>query len=220
MALLGSVTRRQSIVIAIVMLVCFFAGGIYLVKRQSAKYQLAATTTDLPPPGIVEKPTPGFPGVVTTPGQNGESSGFLLNEFHRSQIKDGRTVWEVKGSRGQYFPAENKAVVTDARLILSRTEQEHVTVAAGEATLYLQGTELVRADIVRDVVLNYRDEILLTTDHALFDQTTNTVVAPGVVNINHRVVEIAGEDMVANLTTQEFNLRQKVVTIVKPRSKQ
>lgn len=219
MTIPGSVTRRQSIFIALVMLGGFFLGGIYLVKRQSGKYTIATTPDPLPSEKIVRS-QPTAASIVPPLGTSGagEASGFLLNEFHRSQIKDGRTIWEVRGSKGQYFPAENKAIVSDARLILSRTPEEHVTVEAGEATLYLRGTELLRADIVHDVVLNYKDDVLVKTDHAIFDQTKNTVTAPGLVQISQEIIDVAGESLIADLSTQEFNLQRNVVTTVKPRS--
>jgi len=192
--------RQTSIFLVLGILAVFFIGGGLLVRTNA-------------PVQPSEKPIP-----VDTPDiSSGEASAFVMNDFHRSETKDGHTMWEIHGSRGQYMPSQNLAKIDNADLVLSRKADEHVHLTAKRAILHLTGTQLTKAELFDDIVVVYNEKTTLKTDQATYDKTNNSISAPGVVNIESETMTITGTELVADLETHEFRLLSKVKTELKPR---
>src|SRR5262245_4487693 len=95
----GRSTRSRRIIIGLGVLAAFFISSITLIRRNNGPRA----------PVVAREATP----IPTVPPQENGGEGFSLNEFHRSETRDGRIIWEVHGKSGQYLPAENIAKVKD-----------------------------------------------------------------------------------------------------------
>ncbi len=209
------VTRKQSITLGLGLLGAFFALSIgIIISRSSAripgnspltKEEIEGTTTSVVENRLESNATPA------------PAAGFVLNEFHRSLVRDGKTVWEVYGNRGRYNPLGNVAEIDEPRLTVSRADDGNATLSASRAILSLDGTELAGAELFENVVVTYKDNTTLRTSRATFDQKTNSVRIPAQVEIDSTLLSITGNALDADLTTQEFKITKGVKTVIKPR---
>ncbi len=152
----------------------------------------------------------------TTSSQGG--SAFVLNEFQRSLVQDGKTVWEILGRRGNYDPATSSAAVEEPKLTLSTQSGEPAILTAGRAVLTMSGPNLVKADLYDRVVLVYQDNTTLRTTRATYNKETEMVDIPVFVEIENDVVFVSGERLSGNLITQDFTLTGGVRSVIKPRT--
>lgn len=241
-------SRSQSLVIAVGLLVIFFAAGISLARssrpapspedlaKQQALLQSFATPTasnQLGPAAatsvsstpsskqdpqveansIMNQNTTLIPGQSETP-QNPNNSLFALKQFHRSEMKDGRKVWEVTATQGEYFPAESAARVKDAHVLLYRKGGEVVQIDTKEALLHLQAGTLSRAETSGGVKIVYNDKLTITTEVANFDREKNIVFAPGLVEIRGEMMDISGNVLNADVEKKEMTLSENVVSVI------
>lgn len=222
MALL--LTRKQSLYLGLGLLAAFFImSGTVIYFRTGSRIPSASNTlskeaieglhTEATPASLLPEQTQ--PNVSTTP----QAAGFILNEFHRSLVRDGRTVWEVYGTRGNYSPGEKTAEIENPHLTISRKDDEHITITSGRAVLFLEGNQLTKADLFDDVVLNYNDKTTIRTSKATYDQTANSVHVPVHVEIDNDTLTITGNELDGNLETHEFFLTNGVTSLIKPRQR-
>jgi LPS export ABC transporter protein LptC len=234
-------TRPQSIFISVGVLLLFFGGASVLVQRSrrptfkpidtpglSLESPLVPPALSLVPAGSTPLPsrsgTPTIDGgtSATQPGADSPvgslpgSSPFTLNQFQRSEMKDGRKIWEVKAAQGQYFPLESKAMVKNAELFVYSKNGDQVTLWAEAGTLYLNGPSLDRAEVQGRVRVVRNDEVTITTEAALYDKAKNLVEIPGFVRIESAQFEISGSAMSVDLESSVVRLAKDVESVVRP----
>lgn len=156
--------------------------------------------------------------VVPTVAATGTpESKFVLKEFHRFEVRDGRKIWEAKGSQGQYFPEQNAARINDAKVWVYKKDGKDVSLTAGQALLKLQGPALIGAEASDGVVVQYAGEQTLETDRLLYDKDSAKITAPGIVQIRGALLDIEGESLEGDLNSNVFTLKRNVSTVLKPR---
>ena len=151
-----------------------------------------------------------LPAVQAVKTEGGAVS-FELGQFHRSETKEGKKLWEISAARGQYFPETNTARIFDATLFLFK-DQKTIELKAGEALVHLSGATLTKAEIFHGVTLTY-DKGRLETDQAVYDREHETVTAPGYVKIFNPSSESTGYSLQGDLQTNQFFLEHDVHTI-------
>jgi LPS export ABC transporter protein LptC len=206
------ITKRQSIVAAILILTAFFASGTFFVRRNrpgtdagggsAGASSSAAASSSLAAP--LEIPSAG-------------KSMVVLNEFHRSETKDGRKLWEVTARQGHYFAETQSADLYDAKLLVYRKNGDTVYLDAKRAALTFSGFGLEKASLSEGMHLSLGTQVSLETAAAVYDKKQDTVVAPGSVKISNDVVEIKGEELHVNLDSQELSLARNVETVITPK---
>ncbi|MBN8547995.1 MAG: LPS export ABC transporter periplasmic protein LptC [Deltaproteobacteria bacterium] len=201
------ITKNQSLVLAVSIIALFFAIGIWFMPR-SAK---------LPSATVAKKEATPQPTTAPVDGTPSQESKFMLKEFQRAEIKDGRKVWEAKGAQGQYFPETNSAKITAAQLWMYKKDGKVIVMNAGEALLRLQGAGLKSADATNGVVVTYDDKETLKTDNLTYDKEKETLYAPGHVEITGDFIDISGDVLEGDLSDNSFVLKQNVSTILKPK---
>ncbi len=200
-------TKRQSWAYAAATLVLFFILGNILLARQERR-------------GIpVEQPQGTAASPAASPGP-GPEGALTLNEFHRSETRNGQKLWEVKATRGRYFPEDRKAVLEDAHLWFYKAEGETITLHAEAAEIFFDQASLSRALLSRGVSLMMNDSLQIETDSAEYDNNTKHVFAPGAVSIKNERTEIHGKELKADLESRAFTLAHEVTTTIKGRSKE
>lgn len=143
----------------------------------------------------------------------------MLNDFHRSSIKDGKVEWEIFGKRGRYDALHNTADVEEPRLNLTRTDGETVTLRAGRALLNMTATDLNKAELFDNVVVVHKGETTLTADYAIYRKDQDTVEIPDKVTIDGPIFSITGKRMIAKIEPQDFVITNGVKSTFKPRKK-
>jgi LPS export ABC transporter protein LptC len=149
----------------------------------------------------------------------GAGIGFVLNDFHRSAVKDGKIVWEIFGKRGRYDAGKNHAEIEEPRLNVHRANGDTVNLTAKRADVELTGTEILRAELFDDVVVVHNKETTIKTDRAIYTKATETVDMPNYVQVDNPIFTINGKRLHGNITDQTINITNGVKSTFKPRQK-
>jgi len=161
----------------------------------------------------------GEPDGQTALLEGAESSTFVLNDFHRSETKDGRKLWEIRAVKGQYFPERNEAKLHDAKLWLYKNENPDnvITLDATEALISFEGPSLDKAVLSKGVTVVQGGKIKIETDDATYKSKERTIFAPGFVRITSDLIQITGEVLHGDLETQEFKIEREVSSVITPK---
>ena len=154
--------------------------------------------------------------VVATPTPDESGAVHVLNEFHRSESKNGKKLWEITGARAEYLMKENAARLTDAKLSLYRADDQTVQIEAQHALLHLSGSSFTKLEASGAVVLRRGAEFTLKTELATYDGESQVVHAPGAVTILNGRLEILGDDLTAHVQDESMHLARNVRTTIHP----
>jgi len=191
--------------------------GAFFVASALAIY--IHNTDRIPPSSSLdrEKVEGGVPLSGATTG--GSSIGFVMNEFHRSSVKDGKLMWEIFGKRGRYDAGNNRAEVDEPRLTVNRDNGDTITLTAARAELFLTGAELLKAELFDDVVVVYKGETTIKTQHAIYEKATESVEIPTLVEVESPLFTIKGQKLKGNVTAQEIIMTNGVKSTFKPKKR-
>lgn len=159
------------------------------------------------------------PADTPAPNPAENRSQFMLENFHRSETRDGRKLWEVTAARGQYYPETQRAQVESAVVWFFRDNNEKIKLSADRASLILKGSELESADTSGAVVLIYNDSITLETDRANFSQTQQRIDVPSPVKITGENLNVSGDSLQVDLSTNAATVSGNVRTVLLPKEK-
>lgn len=197
------ISRKQSIVLSLLCLSFFFGIGFFF----SQQHKLPSTQSVK---GISIKLNSEIEG----------GSQIVLDEFHRSESKNGRKMWEVKGKKGEYSPKTGTARITEADLWLYKESGDIVHLLANQGIVQLDGVTLRTADLEGNVSVSVENKsVTVTTEKAIYDKSLEVVRAPGKVKLTSTMGEISGESLIAKIDKLEFILEKNVQTIIKGRNK-
>jgi LPS export ABC transporter protein LptC len=199
-------TRRQSIVLASGLIALFFF-TLWLLSRKSTLSSVPVRERALATP----TPAPQVTGSA--------NAQFLLNDFHRSETKDGQKIWEVKARKGQYFPDKQMAQVFEADVWMFRDKGEQVFLKAPEAILGFEANALTKAVFPGTVHVVYNDKVTLDTSVATYDKALNTVFSDTTVTVVSDMMDLTGARFTADLTQNKIVFSGGVTTTIKPQRK-
>lgn len=195
----------------------FLISGLIIYERNKPRI---STQKELLTKELVEglqTPMPqASPSIAETPGSG---LGFVLNEFHRSLVRDGKTVWEIFGKRGTYIALANKAHIDEPDLTVTRENGDKIHLTAGRADLSLSGTELTTADLFDNVVVRYKGDTTVKTSRATYDQKAGRVDIPVPVELDSPMFSLKGNRLTALLEPQEITITEGVKSTIKPRTR-
>ena len=142
------------------------------------------------------------------------SPEVVLTDFHRSEIKDGKLLWEVKAKRGLYSTKTGIATVEHAKVWIFRKNGDVFKLQAQDAKLKINVSGLTQVEAYNGVQFEINDELVAQSEQAFIDRTKSTVFCPGAVVIKTARILIKGEEMTARLDSEEFHLAQSVDTTI------
>jgi LPS export ABC transporter protein LptC len=209
------ITRRQSFILGLGLLGTFFlvSGGIVYSRNKS---RVLASSLNRATIEGVATPIPQVVQPQGTPASN--TSGFVLNEFHRSFVKDGKMIWEVFGKRGQYAPGSNVATIEEPVLTYRDQQRGDIRVASKLAELTITLTDITKAVLSEKVVITGKDGATLKTNRAIYDRVTNTVDIPAPFELDHPAFRLLGATLQAKVEAQELKVTGGVHTTLKPKA--
>jgi LPS export ABC transporter protein LptC len=214
-----SLTRKQSIWLGLGLLGLFFAASaLTIYSRNQVRMPSSATLltkesveglaqTPLAPPNSNQTPSPS----------NG--LGFVLNDFHRSLIRDGKTIWEIRGVRGQYNALQNSATIAKPDLTVNRENGDRIKLNAERAELGLSGTQLNTAELFDNVVAIYKGDTTIKTSYAKYNESEGRVEVPVPVELDSPMFALKGNKLVALLDAQQVYITGGVTSVIKPRKR-
>jgi LPS export ABC transporter protein LptC len=216
------ITRRQSFLLGIGLLGTFFTlSGAIVYSRNKSRIPTSTLSKELIEGASTALPALRTPTAQITPegvSSIGSSSGFVLNEFHRSLVKDGKVMWEVFGRRGEYNPLSHNATVQEPQLKLYDEKNGDVQIQAKRAELTLSISELSQADLHDKVVITHKADTTIKTNHATYNRAANTVDIPAPFELEHPAFTLLGSRLHADITTQVILITNGVQTTLKPKA--
>lgn len=186
------ITRSQSIYISIALIVAFgmFSGlAIYLSRSSKVAGPTLAQLQHLLPEAKV-----------------------AMEKFQRSEVKDGKKVWEIEAQRGEYSPASGEAVLVKTNLTLYRPVNEVINIQSDNAALKLEGTQLKVANLSGNVVIVRNNALKIQTEQAIYDKDANLVTGSQKVVVSQESNSVAADSFEAKLNTSEVLLKGHVVS--------
>ncbi len=138
-----------------------------------------------------------------------------IHDFHRVKVQDGRKVWEVSAQDAQYFQDDNLVVVRAAVMDLYLRDGHTVGLKGDEARIILNGRELNRVELNGDIQVTASDYVV-RTEHAVYDHTRDVISAPGPVQISGRALELRGDHMEVQVSSERVRLFEHVSMQVQP----
>ena len=130
-------------------------------------------------------------GIVSE--QANSLSKLTLEDFHRVEVKHGRTVWEVRAKDAKYYPQDFVTHVNSAELTIFREKQDDVVVKSDAAKLYMGGATLSRAVLDGNIHIAGDNGLQVKTQAAEFDAAAKVFSADGSVNISGTGYEVNGQ---------------------------
>lgn len=186
--------RKKSLIIAGLAIVLFFVGVSLLFSR---KQTISTPVGDL----SVELDLSSGPKVV-------------LNNFKRSESKDGRKLWEITAEKGVFSPNTQEAQVDNPKLQFFKKNDVTITLTSRKAVINFDNQTLANAELLEEVLLvQDNPSFIMTGDKALYDQ--KQVLIPGPVTIRTDEILIEGEDLVGDVEAEVFTLKRNVKSIIR-----
>lgn len=139
--------------------------------------------------------------------------GSLLhaNNFHWTQMKDGRKQWELSAKEASYTEDKTAVKLKGARFSMVLDDGKKVLLRAPAVRLALKDQKVSRADLQGGIELNYGD-IRLRTPSATFLPDQDYLTAAGEVQIEGEGASISGVGMEAHPRERLFSLQHQVDT--------
>lgn len=138
-----------------------------------------------------------------------------IQDFHRIEIKDGKTSWEVRGEEAQYLEDKQQVLVRGPQAAVFTDAGERVEVKGGEAMVGFDGQELKDVSVHDNVEVRFRD-FVIKAPQATYRHEEKKIVATGAVAIKGDRVELHGTDLVVFMSDSRFQLRQPVRVTLQP----
>jgi len=212
------ITKRQSKIFSVVALVGFVFLGIVL-------WQSSIPQNDQSKLKDSEPASPNSSEQAVSKNvkkKDGESvpepidSKFTLQNFHRSETKDGEILWELSGSEAEYFTETNSIVISDCFLLFFTEDQKKIELQSDTARLVLKDNQPTKVQAKGSVELRYDNKITIKTERAIYTSKDNLVTSPGKVDIIGEGFRTEGHKMKAYLNREEFQLSRDVRTHIDP----
>jgi LPS export ABC transporter protein LptC len=204
-------SRKQSILASVALLLLFFTSVVLL--RPSSPALPSSNSVD-PSAQTTLKPS-STPDDPETPAKGAD---FVLDNFKREEIKNGKKVWEVQATRGRYNPSAGKAALENANLWLYQEDGGVVNLKAEKVILKLDGPEgLSAADLIGNVIIVKDNKMTLECDQASYDKAKDLISAPNLVKISGENMTLQGIGMEVTVSTKIIKLLRQTETKLEPK---
>lgn len=200
------ISRKQSLLMAAGIVSLFVLSGVFLLKTQpTLEETYSATDKESQPQGSsTEEPEPEKKNVV------------VLKKFQRSQIKDGKPVWDIEAIKGRHVPEDKQSFLESPKLTIYNEDGSTTKVNSRSATLYHSEDGIERAELFEQVAVAVSQKMTLETEQATFFAKEQKVTAPGKVLIEASGFTVKGTELQGDLNSNTFTILQDVDTVIKP----
>ena len=144
------------------------------------------------------------------------SSKVRLQNFHRTEIKDGRSVWEVTADDAKYFGRREVTHLENSILTLYQEDGREVVIHSDSAKLSLKEQSLNRAQLAGNIRIEIDKDISIITPSALYKVDSNEVTSAEQVGVSGTGFHIEGKDLRAKLDSEQIYLYSDVRSVFQP----
>ena len=153
---------------------------------------------------------------------SGDQSSIVLEKFHRSESRGDKKLWEIEAEKGKFIPSNNAIKLFDSIIDFYQKDGTLVKVISKNATVYLHGEELDKADFTNGVVVHYGDKYTITTEEASYDKNGGVNKGGSVISNTHTEIkgdgiDAYGEKLYVDIESKGMKLSEKVKTILLPK---
>lgn len=142
----------------------------------------------------------------------------ILENFDRSESKNGKLLWRVKASKGELLTEKNQATLIEPELTLSKDDSKPVSIHSQKAFLEFGGSSLQKAHLMEQVrVIQENPRFTMNSQDALYDAQGQTLLIPSKVEIDSDSIAISGESLVGDLQSSTFTVKGNVKSVIKKR---
>ncbi|MCI5064294.1 LPS export ABC transporter periplasmic protein LptC [bacterium] len=228
------ITKKQSYLLSGLLVFTFFVCGIFFLNSQNQEIRnedqgdAGESTSPLPVEIPAQKRPKGQERQSRPAHQEQQGSGeevkvtegdggFALENFQRSESKDGKLLWEVFGTNARYYPDEKRVDVEQCVFTMRDKKDKVVTLRAGKAKLFLDGPELDSAQFSAEVILDYGEDLRILTPRATYAKSAGYVTSPAHVKIIGSWYIVEGDGLKAHLEEQRYEILKNVSSIIEPK---
>ncbi len=194
----------------------FLTSGTIIYQRNQSRIPVSSTSLSKE---AIEGAQPLLPSSSDPQAATSSASGvgFVLNQFHRSLVRDGKIVWEVFGKRGSYDAPHNIVRVDEPDLTVNQKNGDTVKLTAGRADLSLTGTELSTADLFDRIVVVYKGDTTVKAERATYNKASGQIDIPVPMELDSPMFNLKGNRLTALTEPQEITISGGVHSVIKPR---
>lgn len=138
------------------------------------------------------------------------NSELHLQEFHRVEVKDGRTLWEVRAQDARYFVDQGVTQVNEVMLRVYRENGSPLDLRAKAAKLHLQNDSLKEVELQGSISVQDQDGFSVYSELAYFDVSQGVIRSPSRVIVKGQGYELEGVGMELLLESQQVSLVEQV----------
>jgi len=133
-----------------------------------------------------------------------------LQDFHRVEVKNGVTVWEVQAKDALYYAQEKVAHINDSSVIVYREDRSKVQIRSAAAKLLLDEQSIERAELQGNIEVALAEGVRIAADIATYDAVSRQIDAPGNVIISGEGYEVRGKRLTLDVEGGVVKLAQDV----------
>lgn len=204
------ISRRTSQILAVGILAFFFLSTSVYVSLVSQTQQVALLDEEEYKAQLEKEKQQSL--------TDSENPTFAMKDFHRSETKDGKMLWEIRGTEAEFAPNSKAVLIKDCKLHYISKDDTPVILTSKQAKLYLLGTVITRAEFIGDVKMIHDKETTVTTQNAEYLREENRLIAPDDVKIVGKLYTITGKRLEGDLETRSFQILKDVKSHLKPKS--
>lgn len=151
------------------------------------------------------------------------SSGFTLQNFNRSESKEGKKLWEISGEKGLISTSGDRARIDTTKLSFFRDDGSEVVLTAPKADLKIEGGLVSVANLSGGVYVEQVEHLAdgrtqdysASSDAATFDRIANLVTTNSTTIINSRMVTLTSGALKADLNKKKVVFFNGVKTVIR-----
>lgn len=136
-------------------------------------------------------------------------------DFRRTQVKNGKTVWEVAAAEVEYSQQRGEARIRDVTLRWYLDDGRVIGIHSDVGTVKLGGNQVDSVSVTGNVVLSlgtYEVQI----DEARYDRAAQKIFVPGRVQLKGDGIELTGTAMELDLATNRLTMHHDVAMVLSP----
>lgn len=145
-----------------------------------------------------------------------EDSALHIQQFHRSEIKDGKLAWEIHAEDAHYYAEQQLAHVNKAKVQIYRDGGSSISIKADAGRMLLDGQKLRSSELEGNVEVVLDGELTMQTDRATYDVDAGAIQVPGLVKIKGPGYTIEGQRLHIDVESRKLHLQQDVETKIMP----
>jgi LPS export ABC transporter protein LptC len=211
--------KKQALRLAVAVLALFFILSLTIFDSGPSKPKTASVAPEKAPTAVNAAPADN---TNNSPEQAGATE---LNQFHRLETKNGKRLWEVKGTLATFDDpkdkdntnaksASPKINITDALFTSFENDQPAYEIKAQQAGVKVGLTGIDEVSLKKNVRLQMQSKYVLESELADYNGTSQNIAIPVPVKISGEGFEITGNKLYGNLKEKKFTLLGKVNTFI------